>query len=132
MRRFAAGIEGLIGGRGESGHGPFLRRAPVVDVGDLVHAGNGAMGCASFFGEVLAADVVKAVSLKRHAGIAALLRAVVDQAVLAYIKIAGAGATSPVVGASIGDVLLEVIELRVVLLLELHDLLVNRDLFLAE
>ena len=52
------------------------------------------------------------------AGITALLRAVVHQPVLAYIQVAGAGPAAPIAGPAVGDVVLEIIELREVLLLK--------------
>src|SRR5436190_483680 len=47
-----------------------------------------------------------------------------DQSVLAYIKVARTGAAAPVISLAVCDVLLEMVELRVVLLLKLHDLFV--------
>ena len=47
---------------------------------------------------------------ERHAGVAALLRAVVHQAVFADIEVARAGAAAPVVGPALGDGFLELVE----------------------
>ena len=51
--------------------------APEIDVGNLVHAGNGAARGAAFGGEVLAADILECVFHQRLGGVTALLRAVV-------------------------------------------------------
>src|SRR6185437_14743726 len=72
--------------------------APEIDQRCLMNAGNGAVGSAGFLGEVLAPDVGDSVIRQRDSGIAALLGAVVNQAVLADIEIAGAGSAAPVVG----------------------------------
>ena len=68
------------------------------------------MRSAGFFGYVLAADVLHCVLLQGDAGVAALLRAVVHQAILADIQVAGAGAAAPLVGPALGDVVLEAID----------------------
>jgi len=65
-----------------------LRRAPVVDVADLVYARDGAVGRAGFLGEKLALDDSLGVLRDRNAGIATLLAAVADDAVLIHIQIA--------------------------------------------
>jgi hypothetical protein len=67
---------------------PRLRGAPVVDVGDLVDAGDGAVGGAALLGEELALEVFAGVLGERDAGEAALLRAVVDEAVFADVEVA--------------------------------------------
>ena len=73
-----------------------------MDAGD--RAGRGArLGCA-----VGAADVLDGVRLKRNPGRSALLRAVVDESVLAHnIDIAGAGPAIPLVRPSRDEVVLE-------------------------
>src|SRR5947208_1914705 len=57
--------------------GDGLRSAPVVDVGDLVHAGDGAMRGATFFRDELTPDIVDGVLLERLSRISALLGAIV-------------------------------------------------------
>ena len=61
------------------------------------------MGGAEFFGQVLATYVIAGVSCEGNSGIAALLRAVVHQAVFADVEIARSGAAAPVVGESLRD-----------------------------
>lgn len=65
-----------------------LWRPPEVDEGRLVDAGDGAVGCAGFLSKEFAADVGGGVFGQRDARVAALLRAVMDQAVLADVEIA--------------------------------------------
>src|ERR1051326_2734033 len=68
-------------------------------------------------GAVLAADVRYRVLGERLGRIAALLRAVVHQAVLADIEVAGAGTAAPVVLLAVRDVVLEIVDARVAALL---------------
>src|SRR5271165_7436063 len=53
-----------------------LRTAPIIDVRNLVHARNSAIGRAGFLGEILAADVFHGVLSERLGGITALLGAI--------------------------------------------------------
>jgi len=62
---------------------------------------------AGFFGEIFAAQVVAGVGGERNAGIAALLRAVVDESVFADVEIPAAGAAASVVGLALGNVVLK-------------------------
>src|SRR5579862_2712707 len=120
----------LFGGdRRLRGGADGLRGAPVVHVRHLMDAGDGAVRRAAFFGEELAADVVDGVLLQRNGGRAALLRAIVHQAVLADIEIACAGAASPVIGLAVGDIVLEPVHARIVALVEFLHL--QKDLALA-
>ena len=80
-------------------------------------AGDGAARGAALGGAVFAADVVDGVLAERLAGVAALLRAVVHQAVFADVEVAGAGAAAPVVLLAVRDVVLEIIQARVAALL---------------
>ena len=75
-----------------------LGRAPEVHVRRHVDAGNGAVGGAILLGEELAADVFSGVIEEFHAGVAALLGAVMDQAFLANVNVAAAGAAAPIDG----------------------------------
>lgn len=65
------------------------------------------MGSAILLGEELAADVFTGVFEERHAGIAALLGAVMDQALLADVNVAAAGAAAPINGLAQRDIFLE-------------------------
>ena len=73
-----------------------LRRAPRVDHRNLMHARHGAARRAALFRDEFAANVVPC-TRQRLAGIAALLRAVVHQAVFADVEITRAGAALPLV-----------------------------------
>src|SRR5438270_4296101 len=72
-----------------------------------MHTRNRAVRRASFFRQVFAADISDRVLLKWNSWIAALLRAVMHQPVLADIQITGAGAASPLVRLPEGDVVLK-------------------------
>src|SRR5262245_2584612 len=74
-----------------------LRIAPSIKDRNLVHARDGAVWRAGFFGEVFAADILDGVLLERNRGVAALLRAVVHQAILADVKISRPCAAAPLV-----------------------------------
>src|SRR3954462_14784237 len=95
-----------------------LRSAPEIYVAGLVDAAHGAIRRAGFLGEELALDVRYGVVGDGDAGEAALLRAVVHEAVLADAEVARARAAAPLVGNAAGDVLLELIDLRVAALAE--------------
>src|SRR5579883_3390610 len=90
-----------------------LRAAPEIEVRHLVHTRHRAARGAFLHGAVFAADVVDRVFHQRLGRIAALLRTVVHQAVLADVEIAGAGAASPLVLDAVRDVVLEIVDLGV-------------------
>ena len=115
--------EGLrfAGGVGSDG----LQAAPTIEDGDLMDAGNGAVRRAGFFGVVLAVAAFGRVFRQRNSGIAALLRTVVHQSVLADIKITRAGPAAPSIFASGGDIVLEGIDAREGAFAEAHDFLEN-------
>jgi len=83
-----------------------LRRAPMVDVADPVYAADGAVGRAALGGQKLPLHIGRGVIGNRHARIAALLAAIVDQPVLADIQIARTCAATPVVGPPLRNRLL--------------------------
>src|SRR4029077_8512012 len=93
--------------RADAGRCGMLRSSPGVEDRNLVHAGNGAMGCAEFFGQVLATYVITGVFRERDRRIAALLRTVMDQTVFADIEVARARAAAPIIGQALGNVVLE-------------------------
>jgi hypothetical protein len=62
-----------------------LRRTPVVDVGNLVHARDCAVRRTAFFRGELTPDIVDRVLLEGLGRISALLGAIVDQSILADI-----------------------------------------------
>src|SRR5208282_813683 len=102
--------------------GAGLGRAPIVEHGDLLHAGNGAMRRAGFLGMVLVGKVLGRVFLQGDGRKAALLRAIMHQAVFANVEVAAAGAASPVVRDALRNVFLKLMEARVRALAHLHDL----------
>ena len=95
-------------------------------------AAHGAVRGAGFLGQVFAADIFDRVFFERRAGVAALLRAVVHQAVLADIHVAGAGAALPVIGLALRDGVLEKIEPREVPILHRLHLVIDLALLLAQ
>src|SRR5579864_8857409 len=108
-------------GHGSDGHEIFRRTgkleglgiAPAVDDRGLMDTGDRAVRSAGLFGEVFAADILDAVLLERNARIAALLRTVVNQAVLADVQISAASAAAPpVIGLARDQILL----IRIVLI----------------
>ena len=90
-----------------------LRRPPEIHRRHAVHAADRAVRRARLRRRELAADVVDGVALERHARIAALLRAVVHQAVLADVEVARAGAAAPLVRLAVGQVVLEAANPRI-------------------
>src|SRR5271165_3125776 len=73
----------------------------------------------ALFGEELAANISDRVLLQRYAGIAPLLRAVVHQSVFADVEVTRPSAAAPLVGSAVGNVVLEPVEARVMMFLEL-------------
>ncbi len=71
-------------------------------------AADGAHGRAPLLGQEFALDVVDGVRRERRAGRAALLRAVVDEALFADIQVARAGAAAPLVRLPVHELRLEV------------------------
>src|SRR5579859_6202816 len=72
-----------------------LAAAIAVEHAHLMHAGQRAGRAAGLLGMELADDVALRIVEQRNAGIAALLRAPMDLAVLRDIEIAGAGPAFP-------------------------------------
>src|SRR5262249_11763865 len=99
-----------------------------------VYAPHGAERRAVLHAVILAAQVVGAVLLQWDTRMTALLRAPVDQAILADIEVPRAGAAEPVVWLSVGKVLLEAVVVREVehRLSERQDPLQNQPLRLVE
>src|SRR6202030_265773 len=71
--------------------------------------------------KIFAAAVFGRVFFKRHARVSALLRAPVNQSILADVEIARAGAASPFVRFTSCDVVLETVEARKPPLAHAHD-----------
>src|SRR5215470_2467777 len=102
-------------------------------------AADGAVRRAPLRRQKLALDVVDRVGLERHPGNAALLRAVMDEAVLADVEVARARAAPPLVRLAVGEPFLEVRNPRVEVLEDLpgpvdrgRDLVVHLPLLRAE
>src|SRR5580704_1719448 len=90
-----------------------------------MHAGYRATRSTALLREKFAVPLLVSVLRQRNAGVAALLRAIMHQAIFADVEIARAGATSPVVLQPLGDVVLELINAREGLLAERHNLFEN-------
>src|SRR5207302_5694500 len=116
--------------------GRYCRRplgsAPHVYHGNLVDAGNCAVRSAGFFRPVFTPDIVGAVLLQRNRRIAALLRAVMHQAVLADVQVASPRPASPVVGPTLSDVVLKVINAAEAALLQVFHGMVHLALLLVQ
>jgi hypothetical protein len=89
----------LLGGGNASRASPLgpLRRTPEVKVAHLPYATDGALRGTTFFRQKFAADIGQRVFRQSLARVTALLRAVVHQSIFTDVKIAGAGAASPLV-----------------------------------
>src|SRR5882724_9784824 len=85
-----------------------------------------------FFCQELTANISQRVFLQRDRRVATLLRAVVNQSLLADVEIAGAGAATPLVGTSLGDVVLKSVDPRETALLHGLHLMVDGSLFVGE
>src|SRR6185369_4547395 len=110
----------------------MLRSAPGIKNRYLMHARNRAMWGARFFRDVFTADVGGCVVFQRNSWVAALLRTVVNQAVLADIEVTRAGAASPLIRAPLRDVVLESVDAGETALFHGFDFLVNLLLFVVE
>lgn len=84
-----------------------LRAAPVVENSHLMNAGDRASRGAGFFREKFAAEVLGCVFGKRNARIAALLRTIVNQPVLADIEVSRTGTAPPFIFSPSGNIVLE-------------------------
>ncbi len=84
---------------------------------------------AGFLRKELAADIGNRIFFQRDARVAALLRAVVDQPILANVEVSCARAAAPVVGFSFGDVVLEAIDAREAALFQIFHFMINALLF---
>ena len=69
----------------------------MVQHGHFLNATDRAGGGAALAGKVFPPHILERVFLDRDPGIAPLLRTVVDQAILADVDVAGAGAAAPIV-----------------------------------
>ena len=87
---------------------------------------------ASLLGKELAIPAFEGVFRKRNAGITALLRAIVNQAVFANIEVARARAATPIVLEASRDIVLEAVHARKRALTQRHDLFENLRLTRSE
>src|SRR5439155_23647630 len=87
-----------------------LRVAPVIQYPHLLHARNGATRRTKLFGGVLSAPHLRRVLRQGNPWIPALLRAPMDQPVLANIQISRPSAASPVVFLPTRHVVLKFVE----------------------
>lgn len=124
--RAASNMDELVRFAGAVGVGrDGLRAAPIIQHGDLMNARNRASRRAAFLCFVLALAPLRRILVERDPRISALLGAVMNQAVLADIQVAGARPAAPIVFASSGDIVLEGIDSRKGAFPESHDLLEN-------
>src|SRR5690606_16894966 len=98
---------------GQGDRRQLLLAAPLVEDARPVHAADRAERRAGLLGVELAADVLARVLRERDARVAALLRAVVHEALLADVEVAGAGAALPVVRLAVDEVVLKPADARV-------------------
>ena len=96
-------------------HG-VLRASPEVHRRHAMDAADRAVRRARFRRRRTRGGCRRRVGLERHAGIAALLRAVVHEPVFADVEIARAGAAPPLVRLAVGQVVLEVRDARIEIL----------------
>jgi len=82
--------EALDGDEGGTG----LRVTPVIEHGDLLHAGDGATRGAGFLCEVLVLEVLARVLLQGNCRQAALLRTIIHQPILADVQVTASGPTA--------------------------------------
>src|SRR5208282_217312 len=87
---------------------------------------------AGFLGHVLAAYVLHGVFFQRNSRIAALLGAIMHQTVLADVQVTGPGAAAPLVGAPLGDVVLEAIDAGEAALLHRLHLVIHAALVFSQ
>src|SRR5271169_2169062 len=85
----------------------------------MMHARHCAVRSTALFGEKLAANVGHGVFLQGYRRIATLLRAVVHQAIFADVQVTRTRPAAPLVWPAVGNVVLEPVEARVIMLLEL-------------
>ena len=98
----------------------------MIDDRYLLNATNRAMRRARLRRGVFARNIGEIVLLERDSGIAALLRAIVDETVFTNVQIPGARTAPPVIWSSVSKVFLKpVIETAVALCAVLFDLAVN-------
>src|ERR1700728_248986 len=116
---------------GRAGRSGILRSPPGIEDRHLVDARDGAVRRAGFLCQIFAAQIFTSVILQRRSRIAALLRAVVDESVLANVEIARSGAASPVVGQTLGDVVLKCVDPCKAALFERLHLVIDAALFVA-
>src|ERR1700731_4683139 len=97
-----------------------------------MHTAHGAVRGAGFFGDILPANVLASVLIERFGRIAALLRAVMHQAVLANVHVTGPGPAAPPVGCALGNGVLEVVQPGEMTVLQSLHLMINRPFALPE
>src|SRR5207249_2397504 len=109
-----------------------LRIAPEVEDRDLLHACDRTQGGACLLRRVFAANVFEGVLFERDRRVAALLRAIVNEPLLAYVEVAPTRSAAPVVGLTLCEVILKVIHARVAAFSDRLHLLEDAHLFFAE
>ena len=104
----------------------------MVDIGNLVHAGNGAVGGAGFLRKEFTLHILAAIFRQRRAGPAPLLGTIMNQSVLADVDIPRTGTTAPIVWLAFDDRFLKVIEAGVMFFAQVLHFVINPALFAAQ
>src|SRR5262245_25907257 len=110
------------------------RLAQVVEQGHSMDAGNRAVRGTRFDRAVLALEIRGTVLRQWNARVSTLLRAPMDETILANIHVARSCPALPCVGAAVGEVALKqaVMPMRVEAARELYDLFINGPMFRIE
>ena len=90
----------------------ILRVTPEIHFRDFVNTGNRAVIGTGFRGIVLADNIVTGVIFKGDSRVASLLGAIVNQPIFTDVEVPGASSTFPLVGASFGQGILKLSNLR--------------------
>jgi len=103
----------------------FLGISPVIYDRNLLDATNCAGWSTGLSGQIFTPHVLFRVVLQRYGGVAALLRAIMNEAILANVEITRARAASPVIRITTRKILLEPVQSRVSTLAVVLDLAVD-------
>src|SRR5580698_3678847 len=109
-----------------------LLAAEKVKVRNVVHAAHRAIRSARLLGEIRAPDNHARVLIEGLSGIAALLGAIMHQAILADVHIACPGAATPLIRKSLSNRLLKEIQAREVPIFHRLHLMVDFTLALSQ
>src|SRR5690348_1835861 len=102
-----------------------LRVPPVIHHGNLLNTIHGTKRSTILFRPIFAMNILDAVACERNTRVAALLRTVVNQPILANIEIARTRPAPPLVRSAVGNILLKINEASKATLTPLFRRLVN-------